>query len=315
MSYCSLTFFDRVSGLYREKYIVKQKFHKILIYHILGTYFPSFMRKILLFILLFSLVWWLYESIHIYILLGKNDRDRWNTLILDRRGDLLGDISGKDGYSIDYSGSLDSALVKGILAIEDQRFYEHGGTDIVGKIGAIRDNYEAGTIVRGGSTLTEQYIKNTYFPHEPRTLGQKIREALWATIAEIRYTKDELLRKYLNSVYMWNGIYWVESAANIYFSKSSTVLGEGEIVEIISRIHSPNLRQDDLYKSRVSRKLYGKDIREENLEKREKKKAITSGGVAKKTRRNGINEGLCGWMCLCRKFLVFKLWCGLWKPA
>ncbi len=92
--------------------------------------------------------------------------------------------------------------MKGILAIEDQRFYEHGGTDIVGKIGAIRDNYEAGTIVRGGSTLTEQYIKNTYFPHEPRTLGQKIREALWATIAEVRYTKDELLRKYLNSVYM-----------------------------------------------------------------------------------------------------------------
>lgn len=81
--------------------------------------------------------------------------------------------------------------------------------DIIGKLGALRENYDAGAIVRGGSTITEQYIKNTYFPKEKRSWEQKLRESLWAVLAEVRYSKEEILTKYLDSVYMGNGVYGI----------------------------------------------------------------------------------------------------------
>ena len=65
---------------------------------------------------------------------------------------------------IPYSGSLNIPLIQDIITIEDARFYEHHGVNIEAKIGSIIENYHAGTVVRGGSTLTEQYIKNVYFP-------------------------------------------------------------------------------------------------------------------------------------------------------
>ena len=74
-----------------------------------------------------------------------------------------------------------------------------------------------GTIVRGGSTITEQYIKNLYFPHAPRTIYQKIIESYYAIVLELEYTKEEILRKYLDSVYMGNGLYGIETAHIHYF--------------------------------------------------------------------------------------------------
>ena len=62
-----------------------------------------------------------------------------------------------------WTGNLDTLLIKSILSIEDRRFFEHSGVDIYGKLAALKENISAGTIVRGGSTITEQYIKNSYF--------------------------------------------------------------------------------------------------------------------------------------------------------
>jgi penicillin-binding protein 1A len=120
-------------------------------------------------------------------------------------------MSRPDGYQIDYSGSLDTDLIRGILAIEDARFYEHSGVDTWAKMASIYQNLEAGTIVRGGSTITEQYIKNTYYPGSPRTLLQKIRESIAAIIIEHRLSKAEILRGYLSVVYMGNMEYGVPS--------------------------------------------------------------------------------------------------------
>jgi penicillin-binding protein 1A len=120
-------------------------------------------------------------------------------------------MSRPDGYQIDYSGSLDTELIRGILEIEDARFYRHSGVDTWAKMASIYQNLEAGTIVRGGSTITEQYIKNTYYPGSSRTVLQKIRESIAAIIIEHRLTKEEILRGYLSAVYMGNMEYGIQS--------------------------------------------------------------------------------------------------------
>ncbi len=101
-----------------------------------------------------------------------------------------------------YSGSLDTPLVEHILEIEDARFWQHSGIDIRGKIASLWQNIQAGTIVRGGSTITEQYIKNTYYNGAPRTVIQKIRESIAAIIIESKSSKETILRNYLSTVYM-----------------------------------------------------------------------------------------------------------------
>ena len=130
-------------------------------------------------------------------------------------------------------------------------------------------------IIRGGSTLTEQYIKNQYFPSASRDWEQKLRESYYALMLEIRYTKSEILRKYLDSVYMGNNLYGIGSALSTYFPEGrSDALSEDAIVEILTRIHSPNLTEGTQeYQRKTSNRLYGKsDISE--IPHREKRTSI-----------------------------------------
>lgn len=215
------------------------------------------MKKIFFLILFFSFFWLSYECIEIYHILSKRVETRGNLILYDRKWEILADIH-EGGYMIPYTGSLDTRLVRYIVEIEDRRFYEHWWMDIIGKLGALRENYDAGAIVRGGSTITEQYIKNTYFPKEKRSWEQKLRESLWAVLAEVRYSKEEILTKYLDSVYMGNGVYGIWAAASLYFSTSWENLSDDAIIEIIARIHSPNLEEDDPYIERISLRLFAK---------------------------------------------------------
>ncbi len=84
--------------------------------------------------------------------------------------------------------------MRDILLVEDARFYEHSGINLSAKIASIYQNIRAGSVVRGGSTITEQYVKNIYYSNNSRTILQKIREALGALFIESRSTKDEILR-------------------------------------------------------------------------------------------------------------------------
>ncbi len=100
-----------------------------------------------------------------------------------------------------WTGSLDTRLIELIISVEDRRFHDHSGVDMYGKIGSLMENIKAGKIVRGGSTITEQFIKNAYFPGEKRTIWQKIKEGGTALVMEQRRSKDAILRSYLNSLY------------------------------------------------------------------------------------------------------------------
>src|SRR5574337_1459471 len=114
-------------------------------------------------------------------------------------------------------------LRQAILAAEDARFYEHGALDLQGIARAAVRNLMSASVKEGGSTITQQLAKTLFLSHE-RTIGRKVKELQLASELEQRYTKDQILEMYLNSIYFGHGAYGVEAAARIYFSKSVTEL-------------------------------------------------------------------------------------------
>ena len=111
--------------------------------------------------------------------------------------------------------SLPHYLPQAVLATEDRRFYNHLGVDPLGLVRASVRNIAAGTVVQGGSTITQQLAKNLFLKPD-RTFARKLEEAMYAIWLERRFTKDEILELYLNRVYFGGGTYGVEAAARRY---------------------------------------------------------------------------------------------------
>jgi penicillin-binding protein 1B len=149
------------------------------------------------------------------------------------------------------------ALIDAILAAEDHRFYEHHGLDLARIVKAAWINVQQGHVVQGGSTLTQQLMKN-FFLTQKRDWHRKLKEAVMAYIAERRYNKDEILENYINDIYLGQrgqeGIYGVWEASEYYFSKVPRDLTIGEMATIAGMIRSPNrynpLRHPDAARSR-----------------------------------------------------------------
>jgi penicillin-binding protein 1A len=147
-----------------------------------------------------------------------------------RDGGLLatqGDLFGETLRLRDMPAHLPAAL----LAIEDRRFRQHFGLDVVGLARAAWANHTAGEVVQGGSTLTQQLAKNLFLTPE-RSFRRKVQEALLALWLERRFTKDELLEIYLNRVYLGAGVYGVDAAARVYFGVSArrVTLGQAAVL-------------------------------------------------------------------------------------
>ena len=134
-------------------------------------------------------------------------------------------------------------MTRAILAIEDERFYHHYGIDPVALLRAVWVNLRSGGVVQGGSTLTQQLMKN-FFLSDERSLNRKAKEAIMALIAERKYSKDEILENYLNEIYLGQkgsqGIFGVWEAAQFYFSKPMSDLTVGETALIAGLIRAPN---------------------------------------------------------------------------
>jgi penicillin-binding protein 1B len=134
-------------------------------------------------------------------------------------------------------------LIAAILAVEDQRFESHPGIDIKRIGGAMLANLRAGTITQGGSTLTQQLVKNFFLTPE-RTFSRKAQEALMALIVEARYEKPEILQAYLNEIYLGQrgstAIHGVGEATRLYFGKPARELTVSESALLAAIIHSPN---------------------------------------------------------------------------
>jgi len=134
-------------------------------------------------------------------------------------------------------------MINAILAAEDHRFYEHHGVDIVRTIKAAYIDFHSGHVRQGGSTLTQQLMKNFFLTRE-RSYKRKLKEAMMAYIAERDYSKDEILENYINDIYLGQrgqeGIYGVWEASEYYFSKEPRDLTIGEMATIAGLISSPN---------------------------------------------------------------------------
>ncbi len=118
-------------------------------------------------------------------------------------------------------------LQKAVVAVEDTRFYEHGGIDVRGIARAVVKDVMKRRLAEGGSTITQQLIKNRYLSGE-KTLDRKVTEGLMAIEFEKKYTKKQILEMYLNEIYYGNGAWGIAQAARLYFDKNPEELTEAE---------------------------------------------------------------------------------------
>ena len=137
---------------------------------------------------------------------------------LDRYGYEVGSRGIKHTESVPLEEYPDH-LVKAVLATEDRRFYEHFGIDIQGVFRAFVTNTQAGGVVQGGSTITQQLAKNLFLSNE-RTIERKINEAFLALWLEAHLKKNEIFKLYLDRAYLGGGAFGVDAAARYYFGKS-----------------------------------------------------------------------------------------------
>lgn len=129
-------------------------------------------------------------------------------------------------------------LKNAVVALEDKRFYSHKGVDYVRTIGATVNNIKSGGFLEGGSTITQQLVKNTHLTQE-KTLTRKLKEMKIAKELEKYYEKDEILAMYLNVVYFGNGIYGATAAAHSFFNKEPAELTVAECATLAAVLKNP----------------------------------------------------------------------------
>jgi penicillin-binding protein 1B len=134
-------------------------------------------------------------------------------------------------------------LVKGLLASEDRNFYQHFGVSMRGIARAMWTNVRAGGMVQGGSTITQQLVKNFYLTNE-RRLSRKVKEALMALILEYRYTKNEILEAYLNEIYLGqngsNAVHGFGLASEFYFGSTLKDLPLEQVASLVALVRGPS---------------------------------------------------------------------------
>ena len=153
------------------------------------------------------------------------------------------------------------SLLDALVAKEDERFREHGGVDLWGITLALYRDIKAGEAVAGGSTLTQQYVKNAYLSGD-QSLQRKVKEAAIAVEIERKHEKDEILGMYLNTMYFGSNAYGVEAAAETYFNKSADELTIGESATLIGLLWSPSTLGSDRDEATNQRNLVLDRMRE-----------------------------------------------------
>jgi len=127
-----------------------------------------------------------------------------------------------------------------IVSVEDRRFYEHNGVDTRGILRALWQDIRSQGVVEGGSTITQQFVKNAYVRNQ-RTIARKVREAALAWQLEQRWSKDRILLAYLNTIYFGNGAYGIQQASRTYFGKGASHLTLAESALLAGLPSDPSL--------------------------------------------------------------------------
>jgi len=141
------------------------------------------------------------------------------SVMLDYQGRPLAILADNKNHILASASQISPAMQHAIVSVEDQRFYENQGIDVRGMGRALVTDVKGGGSVQGGSTITQQFVKNQLQAQNNRTVFEKLREAALAYHLTRKWTKRKILTEYLNAVYFGNGAYGIESAARIYFGR------------------------------------------------------------------------------------------------
>jgi len=197
--------------------------------------------KFILKITLFSFIAFIicYFGINIYAMITPklNITNNGTYYLFDNKDQLVYQGSSTSSWvNID---DIDNKLIDATIAIEDKKFYDHFGFDIL-RIGkAMVNNIKSGHIVQGASTITQQLVKNIYLDFD-KTWKRKIEEAFLTIITEIQYDKNKILEAYLNTINYGNGNYGVSNASKFYFNKDISNLTLEEAIILAGIPKSPN---------------------------------------------------------------------------
>ena len=134
---------------------------------------------------------------------------------------------------------MPETYVQAVVSVEDHRFYDHFGLDLIAIGRAVVNDIKAGRYVEGGSTITQQLAKNLYFSQD-KTMSRKAAEVFLALEIEQKYTKDEILELYVNSIYFGDGYYSVGEASEGYFGKPASEMNDYECTLLAGVPNAPS---------------------------------------------------------------------------
>ena len=163
-----------------------------------------------------------------------------NSFVYAANGSLLGSIPAERNREPVSAADTSLWIRKATIAIEDRRFFQHGGVDFEGIARAAVADAKAGQIVEGGSTITQQLVRNLYISNE-RTVQRKVKEACLATKLDRAWSKQRILTTYLNQVYYGNHAYGIEAAAETYFSIPAKKLDLSQAALIAGLTQAPSV--------------------------------------------------------------------------
>lgn len=171
-----------------------------------------------------------------------------DSYVYDANGESIGEFpAGQSRETVGFEG-LGEHLPRAVVAIEDRRFYDHFGVDFEGVARAAWTDLRAWEVQEGGSTITEQLMKNLFVPEAERfevSFWRRFTQSALAFSYERRHTKEEILTAYLNTVYFGDGAYGAEAAAKRYFGKSADELSLPEAAALAGLLHAPSMYVSD----------------------------------------------------------------------
>lgn len=162
----------------------------------------------------------------------------WESLQNKSLEQMQEEIQSKPEYTT--LEEMPQIYLDGVVAVEDKRFYQHPGFDLLAIGRAVVNDIKAGALVEGGSTITQQLAKNVYFTQE-KEFSRKIAEVFMAVAMEKEFTKDEILELYLNSIYFGNGYTCVKEASRGYFGKEPMEMSEDECIMLAGIPNAPSV--------------------------------------------------------------------------
>lgn len=165
--------------------------------------------------------------------------ERTSTIIYDVNGNVMKELKETE-YAYPNFEEINPLFSEGIVAVEDERFYIHHGVDLYGTIRGITSTLK-GNGTQGGSTITQQLVRNTILDTNEVSVKRKLKEQVVAQEIEKKFTKQEIIQYYLNNVYFGHGNYGIEPASNYYFGKEQSELTAGEVAVIIGITNNPSL--------------------------------------------------------------------------